>query len=96
MFSRDIHLVCCFLADGLKQRVTKQAMCEYRNIEARSLQPVLQWKSNKYHPLCVCVCVVLGTQREMRRIIFSSVASPSLLHFLTLSHKLRDFRKNNY
>jgi hypothetical protein len=31
-----------------------------------SLQPLLQWKRNKYYIFWECVFVALGTQREMR------------------------------
>ena len=30
------------------------------------MQPLLQWKSNKYYILCVCVCVALGIQHAVR------------------------------
>ena len=43
----------------------------------------------------VCVFVALGIQRAMRMgsIILSSVASPILPYFYTLSHKRHDLRK---
>ena len=45
---------------------------------------------------CACVHVALLTQhaKRVRRIILSTVASLAPPHFLTLSHKWYDYRKN--
>jgi len=59
------------------------------------VQPLLLWKSNKYHIFWVWVCILaLGIQHAMRtlRIILSSVTSPALSHFSTSSYKRHDFR----
>ena len=43
----------------------------------------------------VSVDLVIQHAQRMRRIIFSSVACPTLQYFSTLSHKRQDFRKKN-
>jgi hypothetical protein len=45
--------------------------------------------------VCVCVCVplVIEHAKRMCRIIFSSVARPTVPCFTTLSHKRHDFGK---
>jgi hypothetical protein len=61
------------------------------------VQPALQWNSNEYYILfvCVCVCATLAIQQAKRihRIVLPSVAC-RVVHFLPiLSHKRLDFRK---
>ena len=47
--------------------------------------------------MCVCVCVfvalVIQHAKRMRRVTLSFVASATLQHFATLSHKKHDFRE---
>ena len=43
--------------------------------------------------LCVRVCVLLRIHHSMRMSILSSMLSPTLQYFSTLSHKRHDFRK---
>jgi hypothetical protein len=64
------------------------------NVQLRSVRVTIE-KQQVLHILCVCVCVALVIQKEkrMRRIILSSVDSPALPYFSTLSHKRQDFRK---
>jgi len=59
-------------------------------------------KQQVLHILCVCVCpcvrlvsVALDIQyvQRMRRVTFSSLTFPAVLHFSTLSHNSYDFRK---
>jgi hypothetical protein len=69
-------------------------MCEYRDIQARSYNHCCSENAISITH-SECVFVVLGNQREkrMRRFILLYVASPTVLHFHTLSNKRRDFRK---
>ena len=41
----------------------------------------------------VSITSVMHHEERMRRVILSSVASPALQHFSTLSHKSRDYRR---
>jgi hypothetical protein len=45
---------------------------------------------------CVFVALVIQHAKHMHFVILSTVASPALLHFFTLSHKWHSFKKNCY
>ena len=49
-------------------------------------------KQSVLHTMCVSVALVIQHVKRMRRVILSSVASPALQYFSTLSHKRHDFR----
>jgi hypothetical protein len=66
-------------------------MLVWRNIWVAFVQPLLQWKGNKYYIFWVCVCVALVIQCACA--ILWSVAFPAVPHFSTLSHKRHDLRK---
>jgi hypothetical protein len=42
---------------------------------------------------CVVIALVIQHVKRMRRVVLSSVTSPDLQHFSTLSHKRHDFQK---
>jgi hypothetical protein len=46
------------------------------------MQPVLQWKSNKYYLFRKCVFVVLGMQREMRRNIICGFSGSTTFFYI--------------
>jgi len=54
------------------------------------MQPLWTWKSSKYCMFRVCVC---SHAVCMSHVILSSVASPALQHFSTLTHNQNDVRK---
>jgi hypothetical protein len=58
--------------------------------------PLLQWKSNKYYRLCLCIpSLSYPAGNALRHIvILPSVACLSLPYFSSLSHKGQDFRKS--
>jgi hypothetical protein len=73
---------------------TRQAMCVWRNIEARSCIHCCHGKTISItYPECVSVALVIQHAMPMRRIILSSVSYPAVPYFSTLSHKRHDFRK---
>ena len=55
------------------------------------VQPLLQWKSNKY--TSECVLEPWGLRVQCASAILSSAACPALQYFPTLFHKQHDFRK---
>jgi hypothetical protein len=57
-------------------------------IQGAWVQPLLQWKSNKYYLFLVCVCSL----RYPACAMLSYVACPTVQYFSTLSHK-HDFRE---
>jgi len=60
------------------------------------LQPLLQWKINKYYifSLYICSLKVSGMQRTCS--ILSFVDDPALQYFSTLSHKRHNFNRKYY
>jgi hypothetical protein len=62
------------------------------------MQPLVQWKNNKYYLLwvcvCVCVCVLpLLSDMQCACATLSSMACPTLQYFSTLSYKRQDLKK---
>ena len=57
------------------------------------MQPLLQWKSNKYYIFCVCVCVPLGIHHaiHLHHIVICSLSGSK--YFSTLSYKWQFFLK---
>ena len=80
------------------QRLTRQAMDVYRNIEERSHNHCWRKKAiNITYSDCVFVATLGYTEYEaLRRVILSLVACPAVPYFYTLSHKLRDFREKTF
>jgi len=64
-----------------------------RNITFRLVRAtIFAVKEQKvWHIMCVCVCVALGIQYVVRRIVTVACAAPE--YFSTLSHKWHDCRK---
>ena len=61
------------------------------------MEPLLQWKSNKYYIFWVCVCSLsYPVGKRLRRIVLSSAAYPAVSYFSTLSHKRHDFRGKKF
>jgi hypothetical protein len=78
-----------------KECPKKQAMYVQRNIKARSCSHCCHGKAiSVTYSECVFVALVIQHAKRMRRVILTSVASPALQHFSTLSHKRHDFRKS--
>jgi hypothetical protein len=83
------------------QRYKRLELCENKpeNVRTHVTQKrvrvtILAVEIKKGLTYSVCVSVALATQHEMRMrsIILSSVVSPALPYFPTLSHKWHDFR----
>jgi hypothetical protein len=55
------------------------------------VQPLLQWKNNKYYILRVCVCSLRYLARIAHALYYHLWP---LRYFLILSHKRHDFRNN--
>jgi hypothetical protein len=69
--------------------------CMYKYLGA-FFQPLLQWKSNKYYVLWVCVCSLRVHGMQCACTIMSSVAFTALQNFSTLFHKQHDLKKYIY
>jgi hypothetical protein len=50
-------------------------------------------KKEKYYIFSVCADLVIQHAKRMLAVAFYSVASPAVLYFSTLPHKLHDFRE---
>jgi len=59
------------------------------------LQPLLQWKSNKYY-ICECGFVALGIQHAMLTGHISICGPPICTIFLHITSKRDDFREKSY
>ena len=57
------------------------------------MQPLLQWKSNKYYILLACVCSCTYSSMQFAWAILSHVPRPHLHYFSTLPHKTSRFSK---
>ena len=60
-----------------------------RNIDGTFVQTLLEWKSNKYYTMCVCVCVfvALVTQHavHMRHIVICGLSRSATFFYLISS-----------
>jgi hypothetical protein len=80
----------CTIQFNIKQ----EGMYVQRNIVARSPNHFYRAKATSItYPECVSVALIIQHAKKKRRVLLSSVASPALQHFFTLSHKRHDFQK---
>ena len=91
-------ILCCMLLPLCNWQIVLTITNKKGNVRitqhwSASVQPLLQWKSNKYYIFWVCVCSLSYPARNPHALILTSIDCPAVQYFSTLTQKRHDFRK---
>jgi hypothetical protein len=91
-------VLCCMLLPLCNWQIVLTIKNKTGNVRitvhwGASVQPLLQWKNNKYYIFWMCIYSLSYPARNPHTFILTSVDCPALQYFSILTHKRHDFRK---